>query len=53
MQCSYTYNNAFYISGGKRLYRKEFLRIGEARSLVSDTVQMMALTATATRTTRQ
>ena len=34
-------------------FRKEFLSIGEARSLVPDNVRMMALTATATRTTRQ
>ena len=34
-------------------FRKEFLSIGEVRSLVPDTVRMMALTATATRSTRQ
>ena len=34
-------------------FRKEFLNIGEARSLVPDTVRMMALTATATQTSRQ
>ena len=34
-------------------FRNEFLSIGEARSLVPDNVRMMALTATATQTTRQ
>ena len=34
-------------------FRKEFLAIGEARSLVPDNVRMTALTATATRVTRQ
>ena len=34
-------------------FRKEFLLIGEARSLVPDNVRMMALTAIATRSTRE
>ena len=34
-------------------FRKEFTRIGEARSLISENVCMMALTATATKVTGQ
>ena len=34
-------------------FRKEFSHLGDVRSLIPDTVRVMALTATATRSTRQ
>ena len=41
------------LNNGGETFRKEFLNIGEARSLVPDIVRMMAPTATATQTSRQ
>ena len=48
---SCTYNSFVHFRG--ETFRKEFLNIVEVRSLVPGNVHMMALTATATKSTRQ
>ncbi len=43
--------NAYFLIGGEK-FRTEYSHLNEIRSLISETVKVMALTATATKITR-